>query len=179
MSVDDHRWWKGVMDQQISYMTLIGVYEIHLCVCVCVCACLHASVCVCVCVCMWQNLHCDPHKIFKMCPLILLLPNIDSSFQVHVLCQILNFISLCIVCSLSHADTTTSSMTHCLSVTALLPILERTVFQLALISIPPTALILLMPWATDDMEELTARCNVMYMCFMILHVILEKWLLIP
>ena len=48
-------------------------------------------------------------------------------------------------------------MTHCLSVTALLPILERTVFQLALISIPPMALTLLMPWAIDDTEELTAR----------------------
>ena len=52
-------------------------------------------------------------------------------------------------------------MTHCLSVTALLPILERTVFQLALISIPPMALTLSMPWAIDDTEELTAR----YVCF--------------
>ena len=48
-------------------------------------------------------------------------------------------------------------MIHCLSVTALLRILERTVFQLALISIPPMALTLLMPWAIDDTEELTAR----------------------
>ena len=55
--------------------------------------------------------------------------------------------------------TTTFSMTLCLSVTALLPILERTVFlnQLALTSIPPTALTLLMAWAIEDMEELTAR----------------------
>ena len=32
MSTDDHRvawwWWKGVMDKQISYMTLIWVHEI-------------------------------------------------------------------------------------------------------------------------------------------------------
>ena len=58
-------------------------------------------------------------------------------------------------------------MIHCLSVTALLPILERTVFQLALISIPPTALTLLMPWAIDDTEELTARYvsqDVAYVC---------------
>ena len=54
-------------------------------------------------------------------------------------------------------------MTHCLSVTALLPILERTVFQLALTSIPPTVLTLSMTWAIDDTEQLTARYNYIYM----------------
>lgn len=53
-------------------------------------------------------------------------------------------------------------MIHCLSVTALLPTLERTVFQLAQTSTPPVALILLMPWATGDTEALIARYWVEY-----------------
>ena len=56
-----------------------------------------------------------------------------------------------------NAGTTTFSMTHCLSVTVLLPILERMLFQLALISIHLMVPTLLTLWNTDDMEVLTAR----------------------
>ena len=48
MSVDDHRvawWWKGVIEKQISYMTLIGVHEMY---CVTICGII---MCVVICVC--------------------------------------------------------------------------------------------------------------------------------